>query len=213
MRTVTRLILIPVVSLVALSAGCGPKKYTYTVPPRVDLSRHEMIGVIEFASTAKGELGPLVTRRFEEAARQDQGLVRMIEFGPEEQALRSVDGEALDPSTCRLLGDEHGVRTILRGELTVSKIKPNLSLAATLRSGRLSANVEATLAVQLIETETGASIWSASASAVRTVGQISVFGGDNFVFDATDPELAYGELVNSLVGQATRDFRVTYERR
>ena len=211
MRALTKLI--PVALMLVATVGCGAKKYTYTVPPRIDLTQHEMIGVIEFISSEEGELGPLATRRFEEVARRDQGMVRMIEFGTEEQALRSVEGEILDPATFRMLGTEHNVRTILRGELTISEIKPDLSIAAALRSGTLSANVEATLAVQLIEATTGASLWSKSASAVRTVGQISVFGGEDFVFDAADPDLAYGELVNSLVGQVTRDFHVTYERR
>ena len=80
--------------------------------------------------------------------------------------------------------------------------------------GRLKeADVDATLVVQLIETSTGASLWSSSASASKNVGQLSVFEGGDFVFGAEDPEDAYGDLVNALVAQVTNDFRARWERR
>jgi hypothetical protein len=176
--------------LLVITLDCAGRQ-TYMVPPRIDLKEHEMIDL----------------------ARQDQGLVRMVGFGSEDDALRSVAGAGLSPETFKALGREHGVRTILTGELIVSDIRPDLSLAPSLRSGSLSARVQATLAVELIETSTGASIWSTSSSATQSVGHISVFKGGSFVFDAEDPEEAYGDLVNTLVAQATRDFRVTRERR
>jgi hypothetical protein len=62
--------------------------------------------------------------------------------------------------------------------------------------------------VQLLETSTGASIWSSSAQVRQNVGHISVSDGRNF--DASDPESAYGGLVDTLVEQVTRDFRGTW---
>jgi len=81
------------------------------------------------------------------------------------------------------------------------------------RGPSVSVIVDATLAVQLIETSTGASIWSSSARATHSVGHLSVFKGGGFVFDAEDPDDANGGLVDSLVAHVTRDFRATYERR
>lgn len=74
----------------------------------------------------------------------------------------------------------------------------------------MSAQVDATLAVQLIETATGASLWNTSASGTREVGQVSVFSGGMFGFDADDPDRAYGALVNALAVEATRDFQVSW---
>jgi hypothetical protein len=37
-------------------------------------------------------------------------------------------------------------------------------------------------------------------------------GGGKVVFDARDPDSAYGELVNALVNEITDDFRVSYVR-
>jgi hypothetical protein len=88
-----------------------------------------------------------------------------------------------------------------------------VQVAAGPRTGHLSGKVDATLAVQLIETATGASLWSNSARSTQTVGHISVFRGGDFVFDAKDPEQAYGGLVDHLVANVTRDFRATWERR
>jgi hypothetical protein len=199
--------------LVLVCLGCAGSRYeTVTVSPRIDLAQHETIGVIDFSTASRGELGPLTTRRFTELARQDQGLVRMLSFGSEKKALRSVGERRLNTKAFRALGARHGVQTIVTGELTVSGVKPDLALHG-LSAGSVTGKVDATLAVEMIETETGASLWNSSARATRSVGQVSVHDGGVFVFDAEDPEGAYGELVDSLVTQVTRDFRVSYERR
>jgi len=105
------------------------------------------------------------------------------------------------------------VQTIFMGELSVSDVRPNFSIETVLRSGDITAQVDATLTVQLVETSTGASLWSASARAAKSLGHISVFRGREFVFDAEDPEAAYGVLVDALVEQVTTDFRATWVRR
>ena len=213
MRTPSKLALCVLITAALMTVACGPKKMTYTIPPRVDLKQHEMIGVIEFISSAEGELAPMATRRFMAAARQDQGLIRMIEFGPEKDVLTTVGKSDLNADAYKALGQKHGVRTILVGELTISDIRPGLRISAAFDGGTLSAQVDAALEVQMVETATGASIWSESCEITTSVGHLSVFKGGNFVFDAEDPEAAYGDLVDSLVASVTRDFRVTYERR
>jgi hypothetical protein len=182
------------------------------VSPRIDLSQHDTIGVIDFTTDSKGELAPLTTRRFTELARRDQGLVRILSFGPEKKALKSVGVRRMNTKALQALGVKHGVQTIITGELVVSEVKPDVTIHS-LSSGSVTGKVDATLAVDLIETETGASIWSSSARSTRSVGHITVFQGGDFVFDSEDPEGAYGDLVDSLVTQVTRDFRVSYERR
>ncbi|MHC4992446.1 MAG: hypothetical protein ACYTGC_15850 [Planctomycetota bacterium] len=197
--------------LLIVVSGCASRQ-TVMLPPRIDLTQHELIGVVEFDSSEEAELGTFATQRFTEEARRDQGLVRIVEVGSEDEALASVGRNEMDSETYKALGRQHGVQTILLGRLTVSNVRPNVRIA-NLSSGTLSAQVDATLAVQLIETATGASLWSSSASATQNVGQLSVFEGGDVVFGAEDPERAYGDLVNVLVAQVTRDFRVTWERR
>jgi hypothetical protein len=43
------------------------------------------------------------------------------------------------------------------------------------------------------------------------MGQVSVYGGRDFMFDAADPEAAYGELVDALVSQVARDFQGSWQ--
>jgi hypothetical protein len=186
---------------------------TFMVPPRIDLAKHEMIGVIVFSSSSASELGPLATRKFTELARQDQGLVRMVEFGSEDEVLASVEREHWNVDTFRALGTKHGVQTVLIGEVEVSEIRPDISVSRSLRSGTLSAQVDATLAVRLVETATGASIWSRSSKTTMSVGHLSILGNEEIVFDAEDPEGAYGAMIDTLVDQVTRDFRVSWVRR
>jgi len=196
--------------LLAAALSCGPK---VMVPPRIDLKQHEVVGIMEFRSSKEGKLAPLATRKFTEAARRDQGMVRIVELGSEAEVLKEVDRDRLDQSTFKDLGEQREVSTIITGELVISDVKPDITITPGLGYLSFAAEVNATLGVQMVETATGASIWSGSASATKRVGHVSIFGGNNFAFDAEDPEKAYGELVDALVEKVTKDFRVTWERR
>ncbi len=195
--------------LMIMGIRCGSK---VMVPPRIDLREHEVIGITEFRFSSKGNLGAFATRRFTEAARRDQGMVRFVNLGSEPEILKTVGYELLNPAALKAIGKEHNLKTILTGELVVSDIRPNIKITPGLGYLSFTAEVDATLSVQMFETSTGASIWSGSASDTKTVGNISIFGGKNFAFDAKDPEKAYGNLVNSLVAEVTRDFRVSWRR-
>ena len=177
----------------AAALGCGGSKVM--VPPRIDLQRHELLGIIEFSSNQEGELGPLATQRFMEEVRRDQGLVRIVELGTEEEALRDVGERRLGPSAYRELGREYEVATIFTAYLEVSDIRPAISISSDLRNLGATADVDATLTVQMIETAS------------------SVLGGSDVAFDADDPEDAYGDLVAALVQHVTTDFKVTWARR
>ena len=195
----------------AASLSCGGTKVM--VPPRIDLHQHEVLAIIEFSSSREGELGPLATARFMEAVRVDQGLVRIIDLGPENEALRSVGAARLDRNAYQALGQANEVNTIFTGELEISDIRPAIQITSNLANMGVAADVDATLTVQMIETASGASVWSRSASVTKRVGQVSVLGTRDIVFDAENPERAYGELVDALVGAVTGEFRVTWERR
>ncbi len=195
---------------ISILLACGGTRVR--VPPRIELRQHEVLGIIQFSANREGKLGPLATQRFVEAARADQGLVRIVELGTEDEALREVSSRRLDPATYQALGKRYGINTVFVGELDISDIRPAIRIAPNLTDMSVAADVDATLAVQMVETATGASIWSRSASVTRRVGQVSVFGRE-VVFDADEPERAYGDLVDALVGFVTPEFRATWERR
>ena len=201
----------------AMMPGCAggqkaPAVQPVLVPPRIDLKQHEMIGIVEFTSTSKGQLGPLATRRFTESARRDQGLVRMVDVRPGAESAHTGTPNRWTSETFKAVGRQNGVKTIMTGLLTVSAVRPNIQLTSMFKSGNVSAQVDATLEVQMIEAATGASLWNGSGSATRTLGNVGVFGGKQFAFDAADPDRAYGDLVDALVEQVTRDFHAHWER-
>lgn len=210
-----RLCLVLAFSALSLMSGCSghraPAPAPVPVPPRVDLREHEIIGVVEFSSSAKGKLGPLATQRFVESARRDQGIVRLVNLGTRVEAMRSVGRNQWDAETFRALGDKFGVRTILDGELVVSSARPDIRIAASLRAGEASAQVDATLSVELIETATGASLWSASSRSRQSLGHVGLVG-NQVSFSADDPQRAYGSLVDALVEQAAGDFHAGWRR-
>jgi hypothetical protein len=176
-------------------------------PPRIDLKQHEVVGVIEFDASDQGELGPFLTQRFVDAVRRDQGLVRIALLGTQTQVLADVGQPRLDRTAFKAIGQKHQINTVFTGNLVVSDIKPNVAIGHSLTHIGVSADIDATFTVQMVETETGASIWSRSARDAQRVGGIEFFGDDNFTFDADDPENAYGRLVDSLVAAVTHDFR------
>jgi hypothetical protein len=193
------------VAVVLGIAGCAGARYrTVTYPPRIDLTKHELIGVIEFLSPDEKDLASVVTARFTELARRDQGVVRMISL--------PSDGTRPDPTRVRELAQELGLRTVLVGELRVSEVRPSVSISDSLSSGSLSAGVEATLAVEMIETETGASLWSATGRTRESLGDLRVHGVKSVDFGAVAPESAYAAMVDALVSQVTRDLQSTWER-
>jgi hypothetical protein len=203
-----KLILCIAAFMVIVAFNCGKR---VMVPPRIDLLDHEIIGMIEFESSMEGELGPLTTKKFTQAIREDQGMVRIINLGTEKEVLRQIGHDKLDVKAFKAIGEEFDVQTVFNGELIVSDIRPNIDIITGLVHLGVSAEVDATLSSQMVETSSGASIWSSSSSATREVGHVSV-SGDVFSFDAEEPEKAYGELVDFLVYETTGDFRVTWRR-
>jgi hypothetical protein len=197
----------------ALLAGCAsnPPARRVWVQPRIDLKQYEIIGMMEFSSNSKGKLAELATRRFEEASRRDQNMVRMVELGTQQQALASASQGDWNAESCKAIARQHNASTMFRGTLTLRNVHPAVELNSFFRSGTVTAQVEATLEVEMIEAQTGASIWSRSSQATRSLGQVSVFGGKEYSFDAADPQQAYGELVDSLVNDVVRDFQGSWQ--
>jgi len=193
------------VALLAMT-GCAAARYeTITYPPRIDLTKHELIGVIEFSSPDEKGLAAVVTTRFTELARRDQGMVRMLAL--------HAEGARPGPERVRELARANGLSSILVGELRISKVRPSVSLSETLSSGSVSASIEATLSVEMIEAATGASLWNASARSRGNLGNVHISGAKNVGFDAVGRESAYGALVDALVEQVTRDLQSSWERR
>ncbi len=202
------ILLAVIIVVIGAALACGRK---VMVPPKIDLTQHEVVGIVQFESGNKGNLASYTTRKFTEAIRRDQAMIRIVDLGTEADVLTAIGHDRFSKAAFQEIGKKFDLATVIVGELLVSDVRPNISVALIFGMS-VSAEVDATLDAQMVETESGASLWSTSVFATREIGHVSVWEGGGFIFDAEDPDRAYGKLVNALVEDASRDFRVTWRR-
>ncbi len=190
------------VAVALLFTGCA-RVY---VPPAIDLKPQETIGIIEFKSDAKGDLGEFVTQKFIQSITQDQDL-RIVELGDEKAVLEAVGLTHLGPDAFKAIGEKYDLNAVFTGKLDVSEVNPSCAFGPGYAS--FEGKVNARLAARLVKTTTGATGWSNSARDERTVAGVERFGS-GFWFNAEDPEEAYGKMARSLCRRVTHDFRHTY---
>ncbi len=202
----TWLLLSGAILLLSLSGCISPG---VELPPKIDLKQYERVGIIRLKTNAEGNLDEFVAQKFLEAITEDQE-VSIIELGDEDSVLRSVQRKKMGPETIQAIGKKHNVGAVVLGNLEISDVKPKLKVSSLVKHIGLKAEVDAFITAKLLETEYGATVWTGSAHDTKAVARITMC---RVFFDARDPEEAYGDLVESLIGKITADFRVTYGRR
>ena len=173
---------------------------------------YEKVGLIDFSCDAEGNLGKYVTQKFLEEISLSQKDVIIIELGSMDQVLESVERGKMDAGTVQAIGQKHGLSSVIIGNLVLSEVKPSISLSSIISHMSVKAEVEATMTAKLVDTEHGATVWTASARDRRDVANVSFFPGGTVLFDAKNPEEAYGDLTSSLLHEVTKDLRVSYKR-
>jgi len=197
--------------IAAAGMGCGGTRVT--VPPRVNLSGHQTIGIVEFSSNADGDMQKLATQKFIEMIQSSQPNVAVLELGNLNGVLHDVRRQDLDFTTVKAIGKRYDVGAVVIGTMQVTDVKPSISVTSVLSTMGVSADAEASLTVRLYDTASGATVWTDAARAKQNIAHASVSGEGPVSVGAHDPDSAYGKLVNGLVYEITRDFRVTYARR
>src|SRR5439155_20741043 len=107
------------------------------------------------------------------------------------------------------LGTQRDVAAVFAGHLKVTNPRGTGGLAG-LVTPHLEATVKVELAVRLLSTRSGATLWRSSAWATERVGHVALVGGQ-LDFSAKDPKQAYGPLVNTLIRLVTQDMRSTWQ--
>ena len=188
----------------ALLVGCSSKRVL--MPPRMDLTEYYRVGLVTFTiENAKGSLPELATERFLADVLDGQPGIEVIELGDAEEVLAEIGESELNASAAQRIGDAHGIPAVFFGHLKVSDVKPRGQLAG-LTVPHIEANVTVEMRVRLLTTEAGGTVWSNTARATETVGQVG-FDGRMPYFSAEDPNEAYGRLVDYLVHEVSADFR------
>jgi len=203
LRPQAQIALLLLISLLLLPA-CAKK---VRVDPRVDLARWGTIGIVEFGGGDDPELGLLATREFMEALQAAQPGARILELGSEQRVLAEVDSVGLDFEAARALGDRYRVDALFVGRLEVDAVKPNLSFGESFASMQARADVQGELAARLIETDSGATVWTRSTTATANVAHVGVPAEGLPTFGAVDPSDATEGMVRQLVVNASHDFR------
>lgn len=195
----------------ALLAGCS-RTVLVPVPPRMDLGRYAAIGVIEFASDAGPAIDALATREFQARIHAAQPGTPLVELGSRPAVLAAVGAARLDAEALRRIGAKYEVDAVFTGEIEYAE-KTDVKVGDL---GRLEGGARVTLrgdaASRLLETRTGASVWSVTAWATRQVGRVSV-SAERGVRGAVDSGNPREQMVPTLVYHLTQDFRPTTARR
>lgn len=191
------------VVLVALLPACAKK---VLVDPRVDLGGWRTIGIVEFSGGKDPELGVQATRDFMQTVQQAQPGVRILELGSEARVLDEVESVGLDFEAVRALGERYDVDAVFVGRVEVSLPKPNLSFGKSFASMQARADVQGEIDARLLETASGATVWSRTSTSSANVAHLGVPSTGTPSFGATDPSDVYAGLVRQLVANVSGDF-------
>jgi hypothetical protein len=178
------------------------------VPPRVDLQSYGTLGLVDFASNSNPGINAQTTREFESHVHAAQPGTRIVELGSREALLASVGSRQLDPQTLRRIGEKYGVDAIFVGSLAYSEPKTDVKVSTDVSrlEGGVRIEVRGDIDSKLVETRTGASVWSSSAWARRALGSVNVSSelGVSGAMRSGNPR---EEMVPTLVYHLTEDFR------
>ena len=192
----------------ALVWGCS-STVLVPVPPRMDLRGYGTLGIIEFSSNADPAINAHATRRFQEHIQAAQPGTRFIELGSRDALLAAMGSRQFDVDTLKQVGAKYGVDAIFLGDLTYSEPKTDIDIRdLTKLEGKVRTEIRGDMTSRLVETRTGASVWSNSAWATRQIGRLSVSaeqGVSGGMSQGNDRE----EMLAPLVHYLTGDFRPT----
>lgn len=190
--------------------ACGHK---VLVPPEIDLLPHENIGLISFSvENAEGQLDEMATQRFLQELTRSQRGVQVVELGPLDEVLGKINKTSLDQEAMRAIGEYFGVASFFHGKIKISDVKPDVDIAALIKSLSVRASFNISMTARLFSTETGATLWTDSVSRKESLANMSM--GQNRIpyFDVKDQDETHKRLIEYMVYELTRDFRPTKRR-
>jgi hypothetical protein len=190
---------------VLMLSGCAA--HYAQVPARLNLAPYGRIAVVTFSDESNGAMSRLATQRFSEALLANQSGVELLELGNADPKLKALATATDAAQLAQALGQEKDVPAVFVGFLKVSGVKPRGHIDPSGMAVRGAVTGE--LTVRLLSTRTGGTVWRSSASANGTVGRLAVSRGLPSV-SVRDQDEAYGEIVQSLVTDVTRDLRPTW---
>lgn len=173
------------------------------VPARVELARWPRLGIVELAG--------------DDARLRKQATVelqqRLLEARPGIQLVALGSVEATDPAALAALARERGLDGVLTGRVEVSKVTPSLGITSSLVEVQARAEVTATLTAELVEVESGATVWVRTGRRTATVASAGFDTTGAGSLGVTDVTGVKADMVRALAHDLTEDFRDRYLRK
>ena len=196
-----------VVVLALAMLGACSHSVLVPVPPRVDLQGYGTLGIVEFGSNSERTISARATRQFQEQVQAAQPGTRFIDLGDRPALLASLGVKQLDSAAMRKIREKYGVGAVFLGDIAYSQPRVDVNIGdLTKLEGGMRAEMKGELSAQLLETASGASVWSSSGWVRRPLGSVSVSAehGVSGGMRNSDPR---EEMVPALVREVTQDFR------
>lgn len=196
----------------ALLAGCANRTVLVRIPPRIDMSTYQTTGIVEFTSNADASVSQQATRQFQESVQEAQPGTRFIELGTRDEVLEAIGARQLDAEAIRKIGAKYAVQAVFVGDLIYSEPKVDINLIDPVRmQGAFKAEMKGDISSKLVETKSGASVWSSSAWAKRQLGSLRVSAetGVSGRMSSSNPRQ---EMIPDMVHHLTHAFRPTSSR-
>lgn len=202
--------LIWLVTLAAV-AGCATK-YTI-VPPAVDLTGYETVGLVTFkVENAKGDLDSLATQLFLQEVTAAQ-RVPVVELGRSDEVLAGIGKTAFNREAALAIGEKHGIEAFFLGEIKISKVKPQVDLLAPLSKALfVRAKFDIAVTARLVSAANGATLWTQSSVREGTVGALGMGADGVPTFGMQDKNEALNNLLREMMFRMTWEFRPSRRR-
>ena len=190
----------------AVHWGCS-KTILVPVPPRMELKNYGTLGIVEFASNSDPAINSYATQQFQEQIQGAYPGTPILELGSRQAVLEAVGATQLDAEAMTKIGKKYSVSAVFVGDIVYSEPKTDLRLTdLTKLEGGVRTEVKGDLSAKLMETKSGASVWSSSAWAKRQIGAVSLSTRQGVSASLGDSN-PRKEMVPALVFHVTEDFR------
>ena len=199
------------IMVAALLSACS-RTVMVPVAPRMDLKGYATVGIVDFNSNSERAISARATRQFQEQVQAAQPGTRFLELGERPQLLGAVGARQLDAVSLRKIGEKYGVTAVFVGDIAYSEPRVNVKVSDMAKlEGGVRAEIRGDISARLLETASGASVWSTSGWAKRQVGALKL-SADYGVSGAMSQANPREEMVPTLVHEITHDFRPSYVR-
>jgi hypothetical protein len=162
---------------------------------------------VDFSSNGERVGAIQAMRQFQERVQEAQPGTRFLELGNRDAVLAGVGARDFDVQSLRRIGEKYRVNAVMLGEIVYSEPRTDIKVAdLTKLEGAMRTELRADISGRLIETQTGASVWTRSAWTKRQIGTLSV-SAERGIAGGVSESNPREDMVPSLVYQLTHDFR------